>query len=153
MPESFAIAPAGLRHLWVFVPVAVILLGVAAVLLLTLNGANRGRFEFTEAGLSLRGDIYRRTVPYAALDPDGMRLVDWRSERDLEPVARTMGTGVPGYRSGWFRLRNGQKALLFVSTGHPVVHLPTHDGYALQLTPGDPRAFMAAVTRHAAVAR
>ena len=33
----------------------------------------------------------------------------------LRPGLRTMGTGLPGYRAGWFRLRNGEKALLYLT--------------------------------------
>jgi hypothetical protein len=39
-----------------------------------------------------------------------------------------MGTAVPGYRSGWFRLRNGREALVYLTDRSQAVHVPTTPG-------------------------
>lgn len=49
-----------------------------------------------------------------------------------------MGTGLPGYRAGWFRLRNGEKALLYVTDGSRAVYIPTNRGYSLLLSSQNP---------------
>jgi hypothetical protein len=56
-----------------------------------------------------------------------------------------MGTGLPGYSAGWFSLRNGEKALLFVTDRSRVVRIPTRDGYSLMVSPRHPQAFMEAL--------
>jgi hypothetical protein len=58
---------------------------------------------------------------------------------------RTMGTSMPGYRAGWFRLRNGEKALLYLTDWSRVVYVPTTAGYGLLLSPSEPDQFLAAV--------
>jgi hypothetical protein len=58
-----------------------------------------------------------------------------------------MGTGLPGYRAGWFRLRNGEKALVSLTDTHHVVYVPTSRGFALLLSPAEPDRVLAAVRR------
>ena len=73
------------------------------------------------------------------------RIVDLKSDAALAPIARTNGVGMPGYRAGWFRLRSGEKALVFVTDSQRAVYLPTTEGYALIASPADPDAFLAAL--------
>jgi hypothetical protein len=44
------------------------------------------------------------------------------------------GTALPGYRSGWFRLANGGKGLLYVTDPAKVVRVPTTEGYTVLLS-------------------
>ena len=139
MTETFAIAPAQSKALWVVV--ALILLTVlvpAVVMVITALGSVSSRVELSETGLRLRGDFYGRFIPAEALRGNEARIVNLAAERDLSPVARTMGTGLPGYRAGWFRLRNGEKALLYVTDGSRVVYIPTNRGYSLLLSSQNP---------------
>lgn len=139
MTETFAIAPAQSKALWVVV--ALILLTVlvpAVVMVITARGSVSSRVELSGTGLRLRGDFYGRFIPAEALRADEARIVNLATERDLSPVARTMGTGLPGYRAGWFRLRNGEKALLYVTDGSRVVYIPTNRGYSLLLSSQNP---------------
>jgi hypothetical protein len=71
--------------------------------------------------------------------------VDFATEPDLAPKWRTMGTGLPGYQAGWFRLKNGEKALLYLSDRSRAVYVPTTAGYSLLLSPADPDRFLSAV--------
>jgi crotonobetainyl-CoA:carnitine CoA-transferase CaiB-like acyl-CoA transferase len=58
---------------------------------------------------------------------------------------RTNGVGLPGYRAGWFRLRNGEKALAFVTDVHRVTYLRTTDGYSVLLSVEQPQQFASAL--------
>lgn len=65
-------------------------------------------------------------------------MVDLRLEPSRKPASRTMGTGLPGYAAGGFRLGNGEKALLYLTDRTRAVYVPTHDGYSVLLNPHDP---------------
>ena len=146
--ESFPIAPASSRSLWFFIPIAMIMLAATATLLMTALGPTRARIELSPAGLALRGDIYgRRLIPAADLRGGAARIVDLDREPELAPKWRTMGTGLPGYRAGWFKLRNGEKALLSLTDPHRAVYVPTSQGFALLLSPAQPDSFLAALRR------
>lgn len=151
--QVFSIAPAGLKLLWVLVPVALVLAVVVAVLALSASGAWASRFEVSQAGLRIRGDFYGRFVPVDALRVDAARRVDVGSGAELRPRLRTWGTGLPGYLSGWFRLANGERALVYLTDRRKAVHVPTSMGYSLLLSPDDPDAFLAALRAAGPAAR
>jgi len=143
MIESFPIAPASSRSLWLMIPVAVVLLGAAVMLVTTALGPSRARYDLSPAGLSLRGDVYgRRLISAAELRGGSARIVDLEREPELAPRWRTMGTGLPGYKAGWFRLRSGEKALLSLTDTHRAVYVPTRRGFALLLSPAEPERFL-----------
>jgi len=101
-------------------------------------GSQRVRFEVSPAGLRVRGDLYGRLVPAETLRGSQIRAVDLRTERALAPVARTFGTGMPTYRSGWFRLANGEKALLYLTDPSRAVYAPTTAGWSVLVSTDRP---------------
>jgi uncharacterized membrane protein YccC len=152
MTETFAIIPAQVRMSWAFLLLLVALIamiGAGVGLVVSLRGARNARFEVSNAGLRLRGDLYGRLVPTASLALDQARPVDLTRDRDLQPVSRSIGTALPGYRSGWFSLRSGQRALLHVTDPSRVAFVPTRDNYVLLLSVADPAAFIGALQRAA----
>ena len=144
--ETFPIAPATARALWV-VPLFLAVVLVPALVLVggTLVGARGSRFEVSQAGIRLYGDWYGRTIPADQIRAADARRVDFAAEPELAPKWRTMGTGLPGYQAGWFRLRNGAKALLYLTDRSRAVYVPTTAGYGLLLSPADPDRFLSAV--------
>jgi len=117
------------------------LLGAAAY------GSRRASFEVTESGLRLRGDVYGRFLPRSALHLDQVRVVSLLEEPKLRPVRRTFGTGLPGYRAGWFKLAGGAKALLYVTDQTRVVVVPTTQHYMVLLSPLDPDGLVRSLQR------
>jgi len=124
----FQIAPASVRAVLILpiglIPVVV----VGFVLGASLIGMRSARFEVSAAGLRLRGDLYGKIIPVADLRGGSARLVNMNESTEYQTARRTLGTGLPGYRAGWFRLRNGEKALLHVTDPTRVVYIPTRAG-------------------------
>jgi hypothetical protein len=144
--QAFELAPIGTKPLWwslsilsLVVLMAVLAL-VAALLLLHLP-----KIEVGADGIRIGSSLFGRTIPLSQLELEGARRVDIVASPELRPKWRTMGIGLPGYKAGWFRLQNGDKALLFVTNAEDVVYVPTKDDYALMVTPADPAAFLAAL--------
>ena len=143
--QIFAIAPADTRPFWIIVPVFLILMAAVFALYLSLTGSRKSRFEVSSDGLRLRGDWYGRLIPASEIRTTEVRRVDLDQDPNLQPRVRTMGTALPGYRAGWFRLRNGEKALLYLTDGKRAVQVPTTNGYSVLLSPVDPEAFVTAM--------
>ena len=144
--QIFDIAPATGRTLLFFLPIILVPLVILVVVFAaSLSGMKSARFEVSNAGLRLSGDLYGRTIPVGDLLGGSAKRVDLNEPSEYRPTRRTLGTGLPGYRAGWFRLRNGEKALLYVTDTSKVVYIPTRAGYAVMLTPGDPDAFLNAL--------
>jgi len=138
----FPIAPAESRYLWFLIPVVVILVGAIALVATSVRGAHASRFEIRADGLRLEGDWYGRFIPKTQLRVDLARRVDLGYQEELRPRWRRLGTGLPGYQAGWFRLRNGEKALLYLTDRTRAVYIPTTAGYSLLLSPADPDGFL-----------
>ena len=142
--QVFQIAESGRGPFWVLLPVLLVLLAVGGLVAVTVQGARGARFELSPAGLALRGDLYGRFIPRDQLLPERARLLKADDEA-LRPSVRTLGTGLPGYKAGWFRLGNGEKALVYLTDVKRAVSLPTRAGYSLLLSPADPEAFLNAL--------
>ena len=144
MTESFAIAPSQSGALWIVVGfVGLLVLGVMGILVATTRGASNSRFDVSPEGIRIRGDIYGRVVPASTIRRDAVRAVNLATEPDLAPRRRTMGTAMPGYHSGWYRLQNGRKALLYLTDQSRAVYVPTSGDYDLLLSPAEPERFVA----------
>lgn len=98
--------------------------------------------------LRLEGDRIRyrlmpgKTTRLSELDLDAARIVDLEREKSLRPVFRQIGTALPGYRSGWFWLRNRAKAYVVLSDWRRVLVLPRRDGKLLMFSLQKPEAVL-----------
>jgi hypothetical protein len=143
MPEVFHIVPAGGRTLWlVFVIVFVVMSGLLAMLVLTTRASQNATFEIHPNGLRLRGDLYGRFIDAGRLRLADARVVNLRQDTALAPARRTAGTAVPQYNAGWFKLHNGERALLYLTDRSRAVYVPTTAGYSLLLSPREPERFL-----------
>ena len=120
--------------------------GVLIVIVLILIFAFRNpEFSIGASDLVISNSFFGRSIPLSQLDRASARIVDLASDTELQPVLRTNGVGLPGYKAGWFRLRNDGKALVFMGSGSSAVRIGTTEGYDVLLAPDDPQAFLAAL--------
>jgi hypothetical protein len=149
METVYSIVPASGRIYWLLVPIFLLLIGVMAIMGVTALGAQQSRVVLTDDTLRIRGDLYGRSIPIELLNVDSARVVDLRGEPSLQPVSRRMGTGMPGYSAGWFRPRNGARALVYLTARDRVAYVPVADGYVLLLSLRDPDAMIRDLRRRA----
>lgn len=147
MPQVFPITPASSGPLWFLGSVGLVLGAVLGVLAYTAWSARHSRVEVDGERVRIVGDLWGRSIPLAALDLARAQVVDLRSDRERAPRGRTLGTGLPGYASGWFRLANGEKALAYLTDRTKVAYVPTSEGYALLLSVGEPARLLEALAR------
>jgi hypothetical protein len=145
--QSFPIAPASGGPLWVLVFLMLVLVAVAAAVGRSVIASRTARFEVSPTHLTLKGDWYGRTIPRDSILADELRVVNLRNEPELQPVTRRWGTGLPGYAAGWFRLRNGGRALLFLTNQERVAVIPTTLGYVVMLSPQNPEGLVESLRR------
>lgn len=143
MSETFPIIPATSRAFFILIPLAAVFVLIAALLFYIAWSPRHVRFEVSQGTLRIRGDIYGRRIPLSELDLARARAVDLTADENLRPMAKTNGTGLPGYSAGWFRLADGSKALLFVTSRKQVVVVPDKKGWLLMMSLPDPTRFIA----------
>lgn len=140
--------PGGSKWLVAIVAItSLICLATMVMLLQSYWAARFSRFDVDPSGLHVRGNWYGRHIPPEQIDGSGVRVVDLTREQEFAPRLRTFGVSLPGYRSGWFRLANGRKALLHLTDETHVVHVPTFQGYSLLLSTPEPERLAASLRR------
>jgi hypothetical protein len=147
--DVFAISPASPRPLWFLAVICVLLAVVLLALAYTAYSSRNSRVELESDRIRLVGDFWGREIPFNQLKVSAARILDLTRDTEYSPKRRTFGTGLPGYASGWFRLRGGEKALVYLTERRHVVYVPTSDGYSLLLSVEDPEKFIAALRRYA----
>jgi hypothetical protein len=79
-----------------------------------------------------------RLVALERLAPRGMKEVDLKQRPELRPLLRTLGLGLPGFSGGWYRLRDGRKALCLVTERDRVTVLEDEAGLVYLISMADP---------------
>ena len=103
------------------------------------------KFEVSRKGLHITRDLYGRQIPLESLRIDNAEIVNLRTSTHYRLKTRTNGTGLPGYKSGWFKLHNGEKALVFVTDMTRVLYIPTDQDYSLLLSTQNPEGMIKAL--------
>lgn len=106
---------------------------------------SRHRITLEDGAIEIATTFYKRRLALADLQLDQARVVDLDERTELKPLLKTNGTGLPRFRSGWYRLRNREKALVAMVGGPRVLWLPTRAGYGLLLQPRSPQALLDAL--------
>lgn len=117
--------------------------GIAIVIFALLYAPGPPSYTLTARSLEIHDRFYPVTLEAAAVDLAGVRVVDIANNGDWRPTARTNGFANAHYRSGWFRVANGQKVRLYRAAGTRLVLLPPKEkGAAVLLETGEPETFV-----------
>lgn len=102
----------------------------------------RHRLRLDDAGLEVATTFYTRRFAWADLDLDQARVVELGERPEYRPMLRTNGMSLPGFRSGWYRLRNGNRALVATAGGTRLLRVPTRAGHDLVLEAGNAQVLL-----------
>ncbi|MBF0345346.1 MAG: hypothetical protein HQL06_14085 [Nitrospirae bacterium] len=138
MVKVFSMYPAPWGSLWILFAVMVLMLTIAIVIGYQTYSVRHVTLEVGQDGLRIKGGLYGRHIPLGSLLVREAKVLTIDNASPICPVSRTNGIGLPGYAEGWFRLRDGSKALVFMARHMRVLYIPTTEGYALLLTPENP---------------
>lgn len=152
MKEIFPIAPAGQSAYLMLVPIALLLLVGLVFIVVTAMTMGRGSVEVSSGEVRIKAPFYGRSVPMASIDCASARIIDLTTAGDLRPRMRTNGIGLPGYAAGWFKLSNGERALLLVTDKRRVLYLPTREGYSILVSASAPEKLLEAIRRNGGAA-
>lgn len=155
MPETskikvekiFGIIPSSSGPVLFTAGISLVLVLVIGLLAFIAYSSRNVRFEVSDGGLRISRSLYGRLIPRGDVVADGVRVIDLRVDSQYAPKWRTNGAGLPGYAEGWFKLKNQEKALLFVTDRSRVVYIPTRKGYAVMLSVRETAEF-AELIRH-----
>ncbi|MEW8254254.1 MAG: PH domain-containing protein [Candidatus Thiodiazotropha taylori] len=146
--DIFYITPVSSRSLF-FLGVLCVLMAI--MFLLFAHSAYWSRncqVHLSDKQLEIVGDLWSRVIKIDRVNFSNIQLLDLYKADDYALKFRTLGLRVPGYSSGWHRLRNGEKALVYITNRHEVIYIPTYDGYSLLLSIENPNDFMSKLNEY-----
>ncbi len=141
MVRTFSITPASLTPFISLAAIGVLLIALLGLFAFIGYSAKNIKFEVSDQGLRIKGGIYGRFIPREEIMKEGVKIIDLNTSPEYKPRIRTNGIGLPGYSEGWFKLKNNEKALLFVTDYSKVVYIPTNQAYSSLLSVSNPEEF------------
>jgi hypothetical protein len=144
MRYDFQIVPASSGPIWLAVGIGVFLFALLLLFGYMAYSSRNVEFVLSKDGLRIKRDLYGRLIPLSSIVFEKVRTLDLTRDSEFRMKWRTNGAGLPGYKAGWFKLRNGEKALAFVTDRRRVVYVPTRDGYSVLMSVPDPPRFQEA---------
>ncbi len=130
----------------VWIVLAVIALVVAVILLLAILPIVTFRITVSRDTIKA-SSLIMYSITVKREDIENISIIDLSKHPELKPTVRTFGTGLPGYGLGWFKLANGAKAFLAVSTDKAVV-IRLNDGTYVILTPKNMDEFVSTLKKY-----
>ncbi|MEN1925534.1 hypothetical protein WCE55_02625 [Luteimonas sp. MJ293] len=137
-------------------PITALLGFVATVLPALLVGVGisrqvrRHRLVLGAGWIGVATGAHRRRMLLSELDLDRARVLDLDEHLEFKPRLKTNGAFVPGFQTGWYRLRNGSRALVARAGGKKMLWIPTTHDFGLLLQPRQPRDLLHALRDAAA---
>lgn len=92
-------------------------------------------FEITSDGLTIVSGLQSRSIDF-----EEIRDV-FVPDSGFKPKLRTFGLALPGFKRGWFQLKNNERGLLFLTTTESAVCIRTHE-YVILLSVEHPERFV-----------
>lgn len=142
MTKVFYLVPASSKSYWLVGLLLLLMLGITLLFAWIFFSLSRVSVELQSDSLKIRASAYGRTILKSDLQLDKARILDLYKSREFSAKWRTNGIGLPGYREGWFKLQNKEKALMFVTNTRQVVYIPTRKNFVLMLSLKNPQAFL-----------
>ena len=134
MEKIFGIVPASSGPVIVLLAIAIVFIIIIGLLVYIGYSSKNVRFEVSDEGLRISRSLYGRFIPRGEIAVEAVKVIDLNIDSGYKPKRRTNGAGLPGYAEGWFKLKNDEKALMFVTERSSVVYIPTKKDYSVLLS-------------------
>jgi hypothetical protein len=71
--------------------------------------------------------LYGRKIPIENILINEIKTINLKQDEEYGISVRTNGISLPSYKSGWMRLKNGERALVYLTNEEKVLLMPTKD--------------------------
>lgn len=132
--KVFQIVPSSMVSIWVFAILVLFLIAMLVMFARFAYWSKSTSFTVTGDSLVINGGPYGTEIPLSQLDLSAMQIVDLKSAPQDRLKNRSNGIAMPGYRSGWFSSKSGEKSLVFLTDLEKVLLIPTRDDFVLLLS-------------------
>ena len=110
-----------------FLPISIITLFIVVLMVGILISTRATSIAIRDGDVIIKSFIYGRRIPIDNIIVNEIQTINLKQNREFDTSVRTNGIGLPFFSSGWFRLRNGERALVFLTNKENVLLMPTND--------------------------
>ena len=104
----------------IIIPLSILTFGI-------ISSMKNTTLTLTEKELIIKSAFYGRKISLENIMIDGIKAISLDEDTEYNLSFRTNGTALPQFKSGWFRLKDREKALVFITDKNSVVLIPTKD--------------------------
>ena len=110
-------------------PVVIILIILAALGLMAgiFSSIKNTGISIKDREVVIKSFPYGRKIPIENILVNELEKIDLNQNKEYNISVRTNGVGLPNFHSGWMRLKNKEKALVFLTNKENVLLMPTKD--------------------------
>ena len=108
-------------------PMIFILVIIAALFAGIIFAAKNTSIAIKDNMLVINSFIYGLKIPIENILTNEIKTINLKTDKEYGVQIRTNGIALPGFVSGWMRLKNGKKALVFLTNPENVLLIPTND--------------------------
>jgi hypothetical protein len=83
--------------------------------------------HITNGFLTIKAFFYGKSIPLDNINVNGIRKLNLYHDDEYNIKIRSNGIGLPNYYTGWMKLNNGNKALVYLTDRKKVILIPTKE--------------------------
>ena len=107
-----------------FLILILLLLGLIIGIAFSIRHTN---ISIKDNEIIIKSFLYGRKIPVEDVLINEIQTINLKQNDEYNISIRTNGIGLPNFHFGWMRLKNGQKALVFLTNKENVLLMPTKD--------------------------
>jgi len=115
------------RTILSIVPILITMLVLFGLFIGIIFAIKTTSISISENDIVIRSFIYGRRIPISDVLLNEVQTMNLKQNNDFNVKVRTNGIGLPNFLSGWVRLNNGKRALVFLTNRENVLFMPTKD--------------------------
>ncbi len=121
------IQPKSGAYIFPIILLIIILFFTVVILLSLILGMKSTRLIITDTNLIIKSPLFGKTIPLENIEKERIKSINLEEENGYQLGMRRYGNNLPGFKSGWYNLRNGEKALVFITDRTNVLLIPTRE--------------------------
>lgn len=106
------------------IPLTALVIAITVLMtFMLIRIVSRARATIENGDLVMQTGVGKKHIPLSHLRKNGLQVVDLMRHPELMPRLRVWGASMPGLSTGWFKLRNGEKAVCLLTDRAHVCYL------------------------------
>jgi len=108
----------------IFVIIFLLMITLMVGIIITIKNIN---ISIKDNEIKINSLLYGRKIPIEDIMVNEIRTINLNENNEYKISIRTNGISLPNFLLGWMKLKNGNKALVYLTNKNNVLLIPTKD--------------------------